>query len=304
MNNLEWTALRDLVAVAETGSFTAAARKLGVSQPTIGRRIEQLEQQLNTVLVNRSPQGLTLTSTGEQILDYAQRMSDEAMTIERIASGASQSLEGTVRITLTDLMGNQWFPRKLPEFYERFPGLRLEMAVENRTLDLIRREADIAIRFSRPQQLDLVTRRSVDFYYGLYASTSYIEKHGLPKGFRDFRNHYFVSYDETVFQITHLKRLEKMVGKHRILHRSTSIEGVLTAVKQGIGIGITGCYFSNMEQNLERLLPGRFNVSFTPWVVTHADIYKSARIKAVFDFLCEKLEEDADLFAGKTTHRG
>jgi DNA-binding transcriptional LysR family regulator len=295
---MEWTALRDLVAVSDTGSLSAAARKLGVSQPTIGRRIEQLESELNTILFNRTNKGLDLTQTGSQVLAYAQRMSDEAMAIERIAHGASQVLEGTVRITTTDMMGNVWLPSKLPEFYQRYPNMRLEILIDNRNLDLIRREADLAIRFARPQQLDLVTRKSIDFYYGLYASKDYLKKNGYPQSFRDLKQHYFVSYDETIFQISHLKRVEKLVGRNQILHRSSSVSGVLEAIKQGVGIGITGCYFSDMENTLERIFPSRFNVSFTAWLVTHADLYKSARIKAVFDFLYEKLEEESILFAG------
>lgn len=295
---MDWSALQDLIAVADTGSLSGAARRLGMSQPTIGRRIEQLEHSLNAVLVNRSPQGLTLTPVGEQVLSYAQHMADDALAIERIASGANQQLEGVVRITLTDMLGVKWLPSKLPEFYGRFPGLRLELVVENRTLDLIKREADIAIRFARPKQLDLVTRRTVDFHYGLYASHGYIGQHGQPGNIRDFKQHYFVSYDETVFQIPQLKRLEKMVGGHRIVYRSTSISGILAAVEEGIGIGITSCYISDTRTGLQRLQPDRFDFSFTAWVTTHADLFKSTRIKSVFDFLVEKLEEDKLLFRG------
>lgn len=296
---MEWTTLRDFVAVAEAGSLSAAARALGSSQPTIGRRIDQLERQLNAVLFNRTAQGLTLTQTGEQVLTYAQRMADEAFAIERIAKGSNQRLEGSVRITLTDMMGNQWLPTKLPEFYQRYPGLCLEVVVNNRALDLIKREADIAVRFARPQQLDLVARRSVQLNYGLYASANYLNRIGRPQHIRDFKQHYFVSYDEAILRNASLKRVEKLIGLERILHRSTSNAGVLAAIKQGVGLGIAGCYFADQEPQLERLLPRQFNYSFEVWVVTHADIYKSARIKAVFDFLIEKLEEDTHLFSGR-----
>ncbi len=295
---MDWTALHYLVTVAEAGSLSGAARKLGVSQPTIGRRIEQLEQQLNSRLFNRTPKGLELTHTGDQVLIHARQMYDEARTIERIARGASRNVEGTVRVTMTDMMGNHWLPEKLPEFYRRFPGLRLEVVVENRYLDLIRREADIAIRFGRPEQLDLVIRRSVDVYYGLYASQGYLEKSGTPKNIRDLRTHFFVSYDETVFQIRKLKRVEKMVGYDRILNRSTTLEGVFQTVRKGVGIGITGCYFSDKDPQLVRVLADRFNVAFPVWVVTHAELFKSARIKAVYNFIVEKLEEDAGPFKG------
>ena len=296
---MEWTALRDFVAVSNAGSLSGAARVIGVSQPTIGRRIEQLEQQLDAILFNRTPQGLTLTQTGEQILAYAKRMSDEAMIIERIASGANQRLEGSVRVTLSDTMSDKWLPSKLPEFFQRYPGLHLEVCVENRELDLVRREADIGFRLARPSQLDLVARRTISFHYGLYGSNDYLERYGHPKTIRDFREHYFVGYDETYYTSRNLKRLEKLFGLDRILTRSTSGSGILATVSEGVGLGITSCYFANQLPNLERILPDSFDFRFDGWLVTHADIYKSVRIKTVFDFLIEKLEEDTAKFAGK-----
>lgn len=296
---MEWTALRDFVSVAKTGSLSGAARELGLSQPTLGRRIEQLEQQLNAILFNRTTQGLSLTETGEQILEYAERMSDEALSIERIASGVNQRMQGSVRVTMTDLLGSSWLPSKLPEFYERFPGLQLEVFVDNRSLDLIRREADIALRFSRPQQPDLVARKVIEFHYGLYASKDYLSKYGRPKSLRDLKQHKLVSYDETIFNYPPLKRLETLFGADNIVYRSTNIAGILAAAREGIGISGTACYFSDKEAVLERILRKHMDVSFEGWLVTHKDIYQSVRIKRVFDFLAEKLNEDAALFAGR-----
>ncbi len=295
---MEWGALRDVVAVAETGSLSAAARQLHTSQPTIGRRIEQLEQQLNTLLFNRTSKGLILTPVGEQILSHALNMAESANAIERIASGADQRLVGVVRTTMTDQMGNYWLPTKLAEFHARFPGLRLEVVVENRTLDLFKREADIAVRFRRPQQLDLVIRKSINYHYGLYASTAYLDKHGRPRTFKDLQNHHFISYDETIFNNAALKRLEGIFGEANILQRYTSNTGVINALKQDFGLSPVGCYFADKEDALERLMPEQLDHAFTAWVVTHADLFKSARIKAVFDFLIEKLAEDAVLFSG------
>lgn len=295
---MEWSALRDVVAVAETGSLSAAARRLGTSQPTMGRRIEQLEQQLNTLLFNRTSKGLVLTPVGEQILSYAENMAENANAIERIASGADQRLEGVVRMTMTDQMGNYWLPTKLAEFHARFPGLRLEVVVENRTLDLFKREADIAVRFSRPQQLDLVVRKSIDYHYGLYASTAYLDKYGRPQSIKDLADHQFISYDETIFSNAALKRLEAMIGEENIIQRYTSNSGVISALKQDLGLSVVGCYFADKAVELERIMPETFDHSFNAWVITHADLFKSARIKVVFNFLIEKLAEDADLCAG------
>lgn len=293
---MEWTALRDFVSVAESGSLSGAARVLGISQPTLGRRIEHLEKQLNARLFNRTTRGLALTETGERVLAHAQRMSEQALAIERIASGANQQLEGSVRVTLTDMMGNRWLPGKLAEFYARFPGLRLEIVVENRTLDLIKREADVAVRFARPQQLDLVTRRAIPVRYGLYAASDYLAEYGRPAHVRDLRQHYFVSYDESIFSNASLKRLEKLFGPERVLYRSTSNEGVLAAIKEGVGLGLAACYFAEQGHGLERLMATKLDHAFEAWVVTHEDLYQNARIRIVFDFLIEKLLEDAALF--------
>ena len=295
---MEWSALRDVVAVAETGSLSAAARRIGSSQPTIGRRIEKLEQQLNTLLFNRTSKGLQLTAVGEQILAYARNMAENASAIERIASGADQKLEGVVRLTMTDQMGNYWLPTKLPEFHARYPGLRLEIVVENRTLDLFKREADIAVRFARPQQLDLVVRKSIDYHYGLYASKDYLDKFGRPQSLKDLQNHHFISYDETIFSNAALKRLEAMIGEQNILQRYTSNAGIISALTQDLGLSVVGCYFADREACLERLMPKHFDYAFNAWVITHVDLFKSARIKAVFDFLVEKLAEDAEACSG------
>ncbi|MFT7459008.1 MAG: DNA-binding transcriptional LysR family regulator [Planctomycetota bacterium] len=295
---MEWSALRDVVAVAETGSLSAAARRLGTSQPTMGRRIEHLEQELETLLFNRTSKGLSLTPIGEQILSYAKNMGESANAIERIASGADQRLEGVVRTTMTDQMGNYWLPTKLPEFHARYPGLRLEVVVENRTLDLFKREADIAVRFGRPHQLDLVVRKSINYHYGFYASTTYLEKHGRPESLKDLPAHRFISYDETIFRNAALTRLEGIFGESNILQRYTSNSGIISALKQDLGLSVVGCYFADKEPSLERLMPERFDYSFEAWLVTHADLYKSARIKVVFDFIFEKLAEDQEFFSG------
>lgn len=298
---MDWTGLQDFVAVAETGSLSAAARQRGLSQPTLGRRIEQLERQLNAHLFNRTPRGLTLTETGERILGHARRMAEEALAVERVASGDNQRIEGSVRVTLTDQMGHRWLPGLLPELQRRYPGLRIEAAVDQRTLDLVRREADIAVRFSRPQQLDLVARRVASYHYGLYAARDYLERRGRPRTVRDLRGHDFVSYDESIIRYAELQKIERLFGPDRVVHRASGGLGVLAAVGSGLGLGICGCYFADAEPGLQRLLTERFDFPFDTWVVTHADIYRSARIRAVFDFLVEHLEGDAARFAGRGT---
>jgi DNA-binding transcriptional LysR family regulator len=197
---------------------------------------------------------------------------------------------------MTDQMGNYWLPTKLEEFHSRFPDLRLEVVMENRDLDLFKREADIAVRFGRPTQLDLVVRKSIDYHYGFYASTAYLEKYGHPGTLKDLPSHKLISYDETIFKNASLSRLESIFGESNILQRYSSNAGIISALKQGLSLSVAGCCFADTEQGLEIIMPERFDYAFNAWVVTHADLFKSAGIKAVFYFLIEKLSEDQDFF--------
>ena len=178
---MDWRALQDVVTVAETGSLSAAARRLNVSQPTVGRRIEQLEEQLGALLFNRTARGLVLTKVGEGILGHAKQMEEGALAIERIATGANQELQGNVRISLIEDLGIQWIPQKLNEFHKEFPQLAIEVNIDNRNVDLLRREADIAIRLARPEQADLICRKAGMLHFGLYASQSYLDEYGIPE---------------------------------------------------------------------------------------------------------------------------
>ena len=158
MNKMDWSILRDFIAVAETGGLSQAARRLRVSQPTLSRRIAALEEQLKAQLFQRTPRGLSLTDAGEHVLVGARRVEEEALAIERQADAAQQTLTGTVRLTVTESLGALWLPQKLAAFHAQYPGVCVEVLVDNRAANLVRREADIAIRLFRPDQPDLIAR--------------------------------------------------------------------------------------------------------------------------------------------------
>ncbi|MEQ9447718.1 MAG: LysR family transcriptional regulator, partial [Rhodospirillaceae bacterium] len=232
MNNLDWSILRDFIAVAETGSFSKAAKRLRVSQPTLSRRIAALEEQLNGHLFQRTPKGLLLTEAGESVLIGARRVEEEALAIERQADAARQTLTGTVRIAATEGLGTIWLPEKIAAFHDTYPGVCVEVLVDNRAANLVRREADIALRMFRPDQPDLIAKRLGEVVMGMYGATAYFARHGKPERIAHLKQHYLVGFDESM---THsnsaVQRLEKCFSPEKIIHRSSSFNGQLSAVR-------------------------------------------------------------------------
>ena len=297
MYRIDWGSLKDFVVVAEAGSLSSAARRLGVSQPTVGRRIDQLEKQLNAALFSRTPRGLVLTETGEQILERARRVEEEALAIERMAAGANQQLEGTVRISLTEDLGTWWLPDKLAKFHAQYPALRIEANLNNRMVNLVRREADIAIRLSRPQQPDLIARKVAVLAYGLYASHTYLARHGEPSGWRDLRHHYHVGFEHAIADMPAIERMERFFGADRIRHRSNNYPAQLEATAAGLGIGAHCRFQANRDERIQRVLRDVADHRRDVWLLTHTDMRRSARIRAVYDFLAEALNNDRALLA-------
>ncbi len=299
MNNLDWGVLKDFIAVAETGSLSKAARRLRVSQPTLSRRIAGLEEQLKGVLFQRTPKGLLLTEAGESVLAGARRVEEEALAIERQADAAQQKLTGTVRISVTEGLGAVWLPAQVAAFHETYPGVCVEILVDNRAANLVRREADIALRMFRPDQPDLIAKRIGEVLMGLYGAERYFARHGKPARVAHLKRHYLVGFDETmVHNNAAVQRLETYFTPERIVHRSSSFIGQLNATRAGIGLGVHDCYLAAQNPELERLFPREFNHSMEVWLVTHSDMRRSARIRAVYDFIAEAFVRDRKILEG------
>lgn len=300
MNTMDWSILRDFIAVAETGGLSQAARKLRVSQPTLSRRIAALEEQLKAQLFQRTPRGLLLTDAGENVLAGARRVEEEALAIERRAEAAQQGLSGTVRVSVTESLGALWLPKRLAAFHAKYPGVCVEVLVDNRAANLVRREADIAIRLFRPDQPDLIARHVGEIVMGLYASKDYLAKHGEPTDVAQLRNHFLVGFDEGMGQRnTAVQRLERCFGKEKIVHRSSSFIGQLSATLAGIGLGAHDCVLADAEPTLMRVMPAIFDHRLEIWLVTHADMRRSGRIRALYDFLAAEIAGDQASLAGK-----
>jgi DNA-binding transcriptional LysR family regulator len=294
---LEWTALRDFLAVAESGSLSAAARRLGVSQPTLTRRMAALEERLGTELFLRTPRGLELTETGEAILEPARHMEQQVRNVEVAVTGRDRALAGPVRITATEGLAIDWLTPELATFQRTHPEIEIQFLIRNTNVNLLEREADIAVRLGRPHQVDLVARKVGDLSYGLYASKSYLDERGRPQHEDELGQHQAVVFDELLRHAQLGSWLEKSLGSARIVYRANSIQAQISAIRAGYGIGAQAAFIAGRRPELEHVLPDR-TVLLEIWLVTHPGLRRSARMRAVYDFLLERFEVAKCALAG------
>jgi len=303
MNKLVWEGIQEFLAVASSGSLSAAARELGVSQPTVGRRIEGLETRLDAPLFLRTPQGLSLTETGEKILQHAEHMSDDALAIERIVTGGQKGLSGSVAISTLEALGAGWLTERFGEFYAQYPEISIQLMMQVQAVDLLRREADIAIRLFRPSQLDLVAKKVGNLAFGFYASKDYLKLHGVPKTMADLSQHAFVVPHQEVMRYVEQKLHEMGLRFRHFSFRSNSMMALLKATRSGYGIGIHTCIVADQQPDLVRILPNEALFVQEIWLATHKDLRRSARIRAVLDFLIALFESNRDALMGRPGRR-
>jgi DNA-binding transcriptional LysR family regulator len=294
---LDWSWLRDFGVVADEGSLSEAARRLGVSQSTLTRRMAALEEKLGAEVLRRGPRGIELTETGEAMLEPIRRMVGEVRQVDLVATGRDAALSGTVRVSTTEGLANHWCTPVLRDFQRAHPAIRFEMDVRNRNANLLRREADIAIRLGRPHQQELVARRAADLGIGLYASTEYLERFGRPDSQAAIADHRTICFDETLRDTGVGHWIESVLGSGDVVFRATGLMTQLEAVRCGWGIGFSSIFIAQSIPEIERVVADvDFRVGV--WLVTHPGLRRSARIRAVYDFLSERFEADRERLAG------
>jgi len=290
-----WSDYPILLAVAETGSLTAAGRKLNMSQPTVGRRIRALEDHFGTPLLKKEDGALIPTNFGHSMLDHIRRMQDEASAIDRSSATLENSLAGPVRISTTEGLGTLWVPAALQSFRQSHPDILLDIEVGYQRTNLAQREADIALRWIGPgDQNSLIGRKVADVAFGLFASRDYVAKR--PEKLISKED--LVDHDCVMLQINqddYMWPKHEQDGTGRMTFRSNSLQSHQTAIVQGYGIGILPLSFIKDTSNLTRILPEDSH-SEDLWIVAHEDLTKSTRIRAVFDFLIDAILKDRAFF--------
>jgi DNA-binding transcriptional LysR family regulator len=286
---IDWERHRAFLAVLREGSLSAAARALGAAQPTVRRRIADLERQVGAVLFTRSPSGLEPTAVARELAEAAQAMAAAADAFARTASAEAGAAAGVVRITASEVIGVEVLPPVLAELQAEHPGLVIELGLNNRTEDLLRREADIAVRMVRPSQDALVAKRIGDIRLGLHAHRRYLDAHGRPASMADLGRFALIGFETETVSVRALKAMGLKLRREDFSFRTDSDLGYLAAIRGGVGIGVCQVALGRRDPDLIHLFPEAFAYDLETWVVMHEDLRPVRRVRLVFDKLVAAL---------------
>lgn len=287
----DWNRARAFLVTAEEGSLSAAARALGMAQPTLSRQVSALETELGVLLFERVGHGLELTDSGQQLLEHVRAMGEAANSFSLTSHGQSQSIEGNVCIAVGQSYAVHYLPPIIAKIRKLEPGITIELEISNKPSDLKRREADIAIRNFRPTEPDLIAKKIKDAYGFLYATPEYIEKLRNPKTPYDLRNAEFINIDRSWGLMKGLNAMGFNLTEKNfpILSEDHIVSWELT--KKGLGLGIIDAVIGDAEPLVERVLPDIEPMPFPIWLVAHRELNTSPRIRMVFDLLAKELAE-------------
>ena len=298
--SFDWNQVRAFLATAEEGSFSAAARALKTTQPTIGRQISALEEDLGVTLVERSVRGLNLTQSGGDLLDHVRAMGEAAALISMTADGQSQEVKGKVTVTATDLLSAAMLPAILAPLRKSASGISVRIVCSSDIQNLMQREADIAIRHVRPEQPELIARFVGDFGANLFGATDYLDKAGRPRSLREIADHAFVGNADPERLMAPLQNMGIPVQEENFVMSTESGVVAWELTKSGFGISMQPEVLGEAEPGVERVFPGLPSPQFPIWLVTHRELQTSRRIRVVFDQLAQGLRETLEKVGDKS----
>jgi len=289
-NSVAWDDQRIFLAVLEEGSLSAAARKLGLSHPTVRSRIEALERELGTVLFTRSVSGLTPTEMAEGLRDPARAMAMASDLFIRQASSAGSEIAGTVRISVSEFMGIEIVPAMLAHLREAHPGVRIELSLSNMPADLLAQEVDVAIRTVAPRQQSLVARKVASIPLGLFASRAYVERRGIPTNSAELSKHDVIGPDRNRSDLALAEELSAVFPRDRIVVRTDSHPAQLAMARAGLGIAVAQVPVGKNDPDLIHILPSLTIAILETWIVMHENLAQIPRVRAVFDSLVQSFK--------------
>ena len=293
-SNIEWEWYRAFLGVLREGSLSGAARALGVAQPTVGRHVAALEAALGLVLFTRSPTGLLPTDAARMLQADAEAMEDVAAALARAAAGlrgGAGDVAGTVRVSVSEVIGVEVMPAIVARLAGRHPALAVELVLSNRVQDLLRREADIAVRMTPPRQEQLVARKVGAIDLGLHATPDYLARRGTPGTLGALADHTLIGYDAPTPFVRAAARALPGYVRERFTVRTDSDVAQLALIRAGAGIGVCQAPLAARAPGLVRVLPDAFALPLETWVTMHEDLRASPGCRAVFDALVAGLAE-------------
>lgn len=284
----DWNRARAFLVTAEEGSLSAAARALDMTQPTLGRQVTMLEQELGVALFERGARGLELTPNGLALVEYVRAMGDAASHLSLMASGQSQSLQGNICISATEVAAAYVLPSIIQRLRQMQPDIYVELIASKSASDLKRREADIALRAFRPTQPDLIAKKLRDVAVYLYAAKSYLDSLGNPTSPDDLSKADFIGFDHTDMLMKAFSGLGLKLTPRNfpVIAENHIVQWEL--VKQGVGIGVMPEDIGEAEPLVDRALPDLEPLTSELWLVTHRELKTNRRVRMVFDYLASE----------------
>ncbi len=287
----DWNRARAFLVTAEEGSLSAAARALEMSQPTLGRQVTALEEELGVALFERTGRGLALTPAGLELLAHVRTMGEAASRISIAATGQSQRIEGNICITASDIYAAYLLPPIIARIRREHPGIRIEIRASNDVADLRRREADIAIRNARPEDPALIARKIRDDTARFYATPEYVATLLQPITLESLRAAQFVGFDHGPTYRDQLRAFGLDLGAENFPLITADHVVQWQLVKQGLAIGVVPTSLGDDDPAVQRVLPQMAPITFPIWLVAHRDLATARRIRVVFDILVEALSQ-------------
>ncbi len=295
MNKFDWNDLQAFLAVVRAGRLTVAARQLGIDHSTLSRRIVGLEQSLGAALFDRRSAGYALTVEGERLIPEAEAMESLAVRIHARQDDPAQGLTGSIRIGTPEAWGTYFLAPQLDLLAQRHPELEVELIANPRLFSLSKREADIAVSMTRPEQGRLYARRLNDYELGIYAARDYLRRKPAIDDKSQLEAHPWVGYVEDLMWSRELDYLSEISPALRPRIRISNIISQMAAVVGGAGLGVLPCFMARREKKLVRLLP-QVKLYRSYWLITHADARDIVRVNVVADFIAERVEAEGASF--------
>jgi DNA-binding transcriptional LysR family regulator len=289
MNNLDWNQLKAFLETAETGSLSAAARKLGLTQPTLSRQVAAIEQHMGVTLFERVGKSMVLTPTGMDLLEHARAMGAAADALGLAATGRSQAVGGVVSVSASDAVAAMLLPPLVKKLHEQEPGIAVEVIPSNALSDLLRREADIAVRHVKPEQPELIARFIREATAHFYASEAWVKTHGHPRSAEDAAHLPFVGSDRQGQYLGYLRMHGLNLSEANFSCYADHTVAHWALVQQGLGIGAMMEEIARDTPGMVRVLDDLPPIRFPVWLVTHRELRTSRRIRVVFEALAEGL---------------
>lgn len=296
---LDWNDLRFVLAIARAGGLAGAARAQGVNHSTMFRRLNALEERLGVQLFERLPAGYQPTEAGGRVVAAAERIEAEALAVDRELTGRDARLCGRLRVTSSETLAYRLLTDELARFRAHHPGILVELIIENRQLDLSRREADVAIRATRPSEGDLFGRKLADAAWAVYGAEAYVAQWGTPAEPADLARHALIGWADAA-PVKAAAWLAAIAPADAIVYRSSSLINQLVAAKGGIGLGVLPCYLADPEPELQRVLPPIPELTRELWLITHNDLRRTARVRAFMELIGEGILRRRPALEGST----